>query len=185
MTLQSKYRLDLIKHHKVIVGEGKSDSHFFDAFCAANNIQGFGYAFTGMHDEGHSPAGFTVFVRYLFALNSLAGFDQLTDLVLVCDSADNQQKRFHDLRKQISGANKKIGNNIYSEPERPNVISTKGMPRIHVLSIPIRGNGGLESVCFEVARDHQNAESDRGTRIENWVNTFADNLCKLDSREAR
>lgn len=41
-------RIDLTRNSKLIVGEGPSDFKFFKAFCAANGIDGFEYAFTGM-----------------------------------------------------------------------------------------------------------------------------------------
>jgi hypothetical protein len=43
--------------------------------------------------------------------------------------------------------------------------------------IPRNGLGGLETVCFDVARDHLNTDGDKGTQIEGWVNTFANNAC--------
>ena len=77
------YQLNLGDFHKVIVGEGKLDRNFFAAFCKANNINGFGYAFTGMHTtQPYEPSGFAEFVRYLPVLEGLSGFANLTDLVL-------------------------------------------------------------------------------------------------------
>jgi hypothetical protein len=186
LTIHNKYKLDLTKYHKAIVGEGKSDSHFFQAFCEANDIVGFGYAFTGMHDpESLNPAGFDAFVRYLPALCNLSGFNQLTDLVLVCDSAESQEKQERELRKQIQNANREIAADVYPEPNAINVIQTKGMPRVHILMIPKGRRGGLESICIDVARDHQNIGGDKGTRIEGWVNAFADSACSNWTVERR
>jgi hypothetical protein len=185
VTSKNKYRLDLIQHHKVIVGEGKSDSHFFDAFCAINKISGFAYAFTGMHNDSHNPAGFAEFVRYLPVLYSLAGFEQLTDLVLVCDSRESQDGQFNNLRRQIANVNREIGHEAYAAPESVNVVSTEGMPRVHVLAIPMHGAGGLETICIEVARDHQNKVEGKGTKIQQWVDTFADNACTSWTTEKR
>lgn len=174
-------------YHKVIVGEGESDRHFFTAFCRANNIKGFDFAFTGMHTtEPYEPSGFSVFFRILPALESLAGFSDLTDLILVCDSTDAPDSRLNALRKQIKRANRQIGRQVYSEDPDANIVATVGTPRVHVLMIPNGRPGGVETVCVDVARDHQNSRgAGRGTTIEGWVDTFANDACQGWTTEKR
>jgi len=186
--VRREYLLSLRDYHKVIVGEGESDRNFFKAFCTANSITGYDFAFTGMHAPGdpHSSSGFTEFFRYLPVLERLADFDRLTDLVLVCDAGENADQKLTDLRRQIRKANKSIGRNVFTEDPNKNVVSTTGMPRVHVLIIPDSGLGGLETICVDVARDHQNDNGNRkGTTIEGWVNTFANSACQGWTTEKR
>lgn len=172
------YLLNLRDCHKVIVGEGESDRHFFTAFCRANNINGFDYAFTGMHSPPpYQPSGFSEFVRYLPVLEKLADFSSLTDLVLVCDAGENDNQKLAQLRTQIQRANHAIGRQVFSENLEANIVAAQGTPRVHVLLIPNNRRGGLETICVDVARDHQNSRNSRGSMIEGWVNAFANNAC--------
>lgn len=173
------YPFDLRNHRKLIVGEGESDRNFFAAFCAANEIQGFGYAFTGMHaGERYEPSGFDCFVKFLPALSALTDFDLLTDLVIVCDRAEDPQAKITALRRQIRNANSEIGRSVFFDEPVANQVATRGMPRVHVLMLPHNQNGGLESVCIAVAKNHLNSlEANKGTIIEGWVNTFANDAC--------
>lgn len=174
-----EYAIDLRKYHKLSVGEGESDRNFLAAFCAANGIDGFDYGFSGMHNEGFNPSGFDVFESFLATLPRLAGFASLTDLVLLCDSTDNPANRLGELRRQIREANRMIGNQLFAEMPNANEVAAMGTPRLHVLMIPKDAQGGLESVCFEVARDYLNdGGQNDGTRVEGWVNDFADCACK-------
>jgi hypothetical protein len=179
VTRHDKYRIDLNEHHKLIVGEGKSDSHFFATFCQVNNISGYAIAFTGMHSEDLQPAGFQEFWQYLRNLPKLTGFADLIDIILVCDSGDRPQVTFDRLCRQIERANGELGQGVYPIPGAQNAVQQNGRPRVHVLTIPMAGAGGLETVCFEVARDSQNqvAAGNVGTQIEQWVNAFADSAC--------
>lgn len=167
-----------LSHYKVIVGEGESDRNFFAALCAYNGIDGFQYAFTGMHNDKYDPSGFDCFFRYLPVLSRAAGFSNLQDIVLVCDRTDNPDQRANALRRQIRKANTAVGRNVFSDQVGINVVAAGNPPRTHVLMIPHADNGGLESVCFSAARDHLN-EGGRtdGTQIEGWVNGFATNAC--------
>src|SRR5438874_3690341 len=180
-----QYETVLTRNHKLIVGEGESDRNFFAEFCVANSIEGFEYAFTGMHNPTYSPQGFGEFQRYLPVLKDVAGFSALTDLVLVCDSADEPEKQFTALKRQIRAVNRLLGEQVYEEPLNMNAISTAGIPRIHVLMIPVGACGGLETVCFDVARDALNASGDGGTEKEGWVNTFANLACVDWTKEKR
>lgn len=172
------YELNLHDRHKVIVGEGESDRNFFTAFCRANNIAGFDFAFTGMHTTApYQPSGFAEFVRFLPVLEGLTGFDKLTDLVLVCDAAESVAQKLQALRTQIARANAAIGRQVFTANPDANVISTAGTPRVHALIIPNNRAGGLETICVDVARDHQNVGGNKGTMIEGWVDTFANNAC--------
>jgi len=171
------YAIDLTSRHKVIVGEGESDRSFFAEFCARNVIEGFDYAFTGMHSNKYTPSGFDCFVAYLPVLSRLAGFSSLTDVVLVCDRTDRPVPRLSQLRWQIHQANTAIGSQIFSEQPNENVVATTGMPRLHVLMIPNNQLGGLETACFNVARDNLNNDGNEGTQIEGWVNDFATDAC--------
>jgi hypothetical protein len=180
------YGIDLRDYHKVIVGEGESDRSFFAAFCRANNINGFGFAFTGMHKgEPYQPSGFTEFVRYLPVLERQAEFDKLTDLVLVCDTGENQSQKLNALRRQIREANQVIGGQVFTENPDANVVAANGVPRVHVLIIPNNRPGGIETICVDVARDHQNLGGNAGTTIEGWVNTFANSACQNWTTEKR
>jgi hypothetical protein len=181
------YQLNLGDYHKVIVGEGESDRNFFAAFFRANNINGFGFAFTGMHTtEPYEPSGFGEFVRFLPALERLRGFVDLTDLILVCDSGNDPNQRLRLLRRQIRRANRRIGRQVYVENPDANVVAVVGAPRIHVLMIPKDIPGGIETICVDVARDHQNNDgNNRGTTIEGWVDTFANSACQGWTTEKR
>jgi hypothetical protein len=171
------YNVDLTRCHKLIVGEGESDRNFFAAFCPVNSIDGFEYAFTGMHNDKYSPSGFDSFRHYLPALYNVAGFSSLTDLVLICDSTDKPSQRLTALKTQIRNVNRQLGGQVYAEQVDANVISTTGSPRVHVLMIPAGRPGGIESVCFDVARDNLDASGHNGTVKEGWVNTFANSAC--------
>lgn len=181
------YQLDLRRNHKVIVGEGESDRNFFTAFCRANNITGFDFAFTGMHTEPpYMPSGFAAFVLFLPALEKVANFDTLTDVILVCDTGESQDQKLRELRVQIRDANNAIGRQVFTENPDANVIAAVGTPRVHVLMIPNGRNGGIETVCVDVARDHQNAGgNNQGTTIEGWVDAFANNACQGWTMEKR
>jgi hypothetical protein len=170
----------------VIVGEGESDRNFFVAFCRANNIDGFDFAFTGMHTTTpYQPSGFSEFVRFLPVLERQADFDKLTDLILVCDAGEDAEQKLRALRRQIRGANQAIGREVFVEDPDANVIAANGAPRVHALIIPNNRPGGIETICVDVARDHQNVGGNRGTTIEGWVNTFANSACQNWTNEKR
>jgi hypothetical protein len=175
------YEIDLRTCHKLIVGEGVSDRNFFAALCARNGIEGFGFAFTAMHDPQHRDGGFGAFYKYLSGLTLLRGFADLTDLVLVADTTDKLTKRANELRGQVQRANAILKCDQYECPTAANIVSTNGTPRVHILMIPKGSAGGLESVCFGAARDHH----DPGGEIEGWVNTFADSACSGWTTEKR
>jgi hypothetical protein len=181
------YQLNLSDYHKVIVGEGESDRNFFAAFCKANSINGFGFAFTGMHTtEPYVPSGFTAFVRFLPTLEKLTGFANLTDLVLVCDAGEDADRQLRALQSQIRKANHAIGRRVFAENPDKNVIATNGVPRVHVLIVPTDRRGGVETICTDVARDTQNdGGNNKGTTIEGWVNTFANSACQGWTTEKR
>jgi hypothetical protein len=180
------YQLSLRDYRKVIVGEGESDRNFFAAFCKANKIVGFDFAFTGMHTtDPYQPSGFAEFVRYLPVLERQAEFDKLTDLVLVCDASEDTSERLRGLRRQIAKANKAVGRKVFAEDPDANVIATIGAPRVHILMIPNGSPGGIETICFDVARDHQNIGGNTGTTVEGWVNTFANSACQSWTTEKR
>jgi hypothetical protein len=105
--------------------------------------------------------------------------------VIVCDAGENSNQKLKELRTQIRDANRKIGRNVFSENPDANVIATAGIPRVHVLMIPNNRPGGIETVCIDVARDHQNVNSSGGTTIEGWVNTFANSACQNWTTEKR
>src|SRR5262249_12916313 len=119
------------------------------------------------------------------ALEKLSGFHKLTDLVLVCDSAEDSQKQFTQLCRYINHANRSIGRDVYEPPALCNTISRQGVPRIHILAVPQDKKGGLETICVEVARDNLNTEGATGTEIESWVDKFADDACKGWTTEKR
>jgi hypothetical protein len=102
----------------------------------------------------------------------------LTDLILVCDSAQNSAQRFNRLCIQINRANTAIGRQIFQVPAAANVVSQGQALRVHALVIPNGASGGLETVCVDVARDRLNAGGNNaGTQIEGWVDQFANNAC--------
>jgi hypothetical protein len=180
------YEIRLRDYRKVIVGEGESDRNFFVAFCTANQIAGFDFAFTGMHATSpYQPSGFSEFVRYLPVLERLADFDKLTDLVLVCDAGEDSNQKLTALRRQIRDANQQIGRQVFTATPDANVLAAQGTPRVHVLIIPNNRPGGIESICVDVARDNQNVGDNRGTTIEGWVNTFANSACVNWTTEKR
>jgi hypothetical protein len=131
-----------------------------------------------MHTEPpYEPSGFGAFHLYLPALERLTGFRDLTDLILVCDAGDDPDQKLRDLQGQIRQANRTIGRPVFTENPSANFIATNGVPRVHVLMIPNNRRGGIETICVDVARDHQNVGGDRGTTIEGWVDTFANSAC--------
>jgi hypothetical protein len=173
-----EYDVNLSLRHKLIVGEGESDRAFAADFCVRNAIDGFDYAFTGMHSPTYKPSGFGNFKDYLFALPRLAGFDELTDLVLMCDSAQDPSATLTRLRKQIREANALLANPTYNATPDANVVSTAAPLRVHVLLIPCGLPGGLETACVAVAKEHLDGDGNaEGTQIDGWVNTFADAAC--------
>lgn len=176
---------DLTTYHKLVVGEGSSDFKFFKAFCAANNIGGFSHAFTGMHSINYQPSGFDQFKSYLIVLERLAGFAALGDLVLVCDSAESADQQFKLLCADIDKANKSIGRKVYTVPSSRNTLTTQGRPRVHILTLPHNKNGGIETICVDVARDTLNTDGKNGTEIAGWVDDFADQACKGWTTEKR
>lgn len=178
-------RPDLTVRRKLIVGEGPSDFKFFKAFCTANAISGFDHAFTGMAKEDYEPSGFPNFKDYLIALERLAGFPNLTDLVLVFDSAEGAVTQFKQIGTHIREVNRKFGRDVYVTPASLNAISQQGVPRVHALAIPHDKSGGLESICLEVAKNHLDERGDNGTEIEGWANRFASDACQGWSTEKR
>lgn len=185
------YSLDVSARPKIIICEGESDYQFFAHLCARNGIDGFGIAFAGMHNPStYDPSGFDVIYRYLESLYDQRGREELTDILIACDSADNQNSRIRSLRSQIRKANKslkKIGapDKFYNETPNINEISQTGTPRLHVLMLPMAANGGLETVCFNVARNHWDHDNGGGYTIEGWVDKFADSACDGWTTEKR
>lgn len=166
------------KNHKIVVGEGESDLVFVAAFCAANGIDGFEYAFAGMQNSpSYTPCGFDVFGDFLVHLEQQAGFPDLVDLVLVCDSGDAPAKRLTRIRAQVREANQTIGREVFDPQPVANVVANAGPLRLHVLTVPHDKPGGLETVCCDVAIEKLNADGDPGDDVQTWVNTFADSAC--------
>jgi hypothetical protein len=118
-------------------------------------------------------------------LVDLADFDKLTDLVLVCDSGDNPESRVRRLRKQIEDANSALGRKVFADVPAANAVSDSGVPRVHLLRIPMDSAGGLESICVNAARDKLNNGENVGSTIEGWVNTFAASACDGWTTEKR
>lgn len=170
--------LDFQTNRRVIVGEGESDFKFWQAFCRANSINGFNYAFSGIFHNDASPSGIDVFDKFLKALVFLPKFLECTDIVLVCDSSQDQDAVLRKITRQIRSVNREIGRTIFVEDVHPNVVSSEGQPRLHLLMLPEDTLGGLETVCVNVARDHLNRNGTEGSEIEGWVNTFADSACR-------
>lgn len=168
---------DFATNKRIIVGEGESDFKFWQAFCSANNINGFNYAFSGIFNNDATPSGIDVFDKFLKGLVVLPKFAECTDVVLVCDSAENQDSVVRKLTRQIRSANRAIGRTIFDESLSPNTVARMGQPRLHLLMLPESAPGGLETVCVNVARDHLNESGANGTDIEGWVNSFADSAC--------
>jgi len=137
-----------------------------------------------MHSPTYEPSGFQNFRDYLPVLERLSGFDKLTDVVLVCDSAESAENRFRELCRHIGDANQTLGRQVYTLPPLRNVVTTIGMPRIHIMTIPHNNNGGIETVCVDVARDNLTANGGNGTEIEEWVNKFANDACTRWSTES-
>jgi len=163
---------DLVNYSKLIVGEGRGDFHFFQNFCPSNGLEKFDYA--------HTQDGFSSFGKYLSGLEANTHFRNLTDIVLVIDSTDKPDRPLKLLHRQIKAANKTIGSDpaVYDEKPNANQIATAGNPRLHVLRLPIEGEGGLETICFDAARDHCEAVHGRGLELEGWVDSFANSACK-------
>jgi hypothetical protein len=51
--------------------------------------------------------------------------------------------------------------------------------------IPKGRRGGIETVCVDVARDHQNIGGNQGSTIEGWVDVFANSACQGWTTEKR
>ena len=162
------YNLQYGETQKLIIGEGESDLRFFEAFCVANQIEGFGYGFAGIQNRynkpPYQPSGFAEFRNTLPALTLLTDFELVTDIVLACDSGKDQNSRFQELCTQIKKANVAIGSTVLDENPQRNVLAVNGTPRLHVLMVPFGGPGGLESLCVDVARDAWDAAGKNGTR---------------------
>lgn len=170
-------------NRKLIVGEGESDRNFISAFCAKHGILGFHYAYSGQGSDDNT-SGFDAFDRYLSRLPNITGFSFVTDIVILCDSAENQNQRFKLLRKQIKTV-KAVGSGgvalTFEAPVNPNTLAQIQPPRVHALMIPFAGKGGLETLCLSAAK----AALDDDNKIMGWVDTFADSACKGWTTEKR
>ena len=168
--------IDLGRSQKIIVGEGPSDSRFFNKFCEKNTIGGFQFANPSSIER--APGGWENFGNFLKTLPLLPKFETLTDVVLFCDSADNPTNRFAALKRQIESV-------VASGPEGqvrfrlsdPNAVAFDGKPRLHVFMVPKTDKGGgLESLCLEAAAG---AFDEPKKTIMQAVDEFAEKVCKL------
>ena len=168
---------------KLIVCEGSSDKTFISAYCARNGIVGFQYACTaeGSYD---GAGGFDVFDKYLSRTPNLAEFQNILDIVLFCDSGDNQIQRFKALGKKINRVKAISVGNVemaFTSPKAPNVICENDPPRLHILMVPQKGAGGIETLCLRAAE----GEAEDSDGIMSAVNRFADKVCVGWTQEKR
>ena len=84
--MRHRYEHNFTYNKKLIVGEGDSDLRFLRAFCVKNMIEGFEFAFTGMHatkdNGGYAEGGFENFGKYLTSVSKTVPFPSVTDYVL-------------------------------------------------------------------------------------------------------
>ena len=99
-------KVNFSEDRKLIVGEGYSDQRFFEAFCKKHSISGFQFSSTGQVD-GSGAGGFDNFGVFLSAITQIANFDLVTDIVLVCDSAEKPDKRRSDTGHRIFAAGRR------------------------------------------------------------------------------
>jgi hypothetical protein len=173
--------IDFSKTPKLIVGEGQSDRSFFDAFCRENGISGFAYAHTGMRfaspgeaEADEQDSSVAAFGKYLEALQLQAGFEKLTDIVVVADTNDrpagNPDRTFKAVRDLIEAATYGDDKTPFVAPPAPNAIAAGGVPRVHVLLVPWSDRaGGIETLCMDVAAAHA---GDDGKSILKCVEGF-------------
>lgn len=173
-----RYSLDFGETKKILVGEGESDLRFLSEFCSRNGIEGFGYAFAGMENDRYTPSGFDVFEHTLAYLTTLSNFDEVTDIVVVCDSGERPASRASEVKTKLQRANRSAQANIYNAAAQANVPTVGHARRTHVLIQPVGEKGGLESICFGVAVEALNIRNPgSGSEIEQWINEFADKAC--------
>ncbi len=104
--------------------------------------------------------------------------------VIVGDNASGKTAFLEAIYLAVSG-NAQQPLSIKQWRGQANVIAANGTPRVHVLMIPSGQPGGIETICVDVARDHQNVGGNRGTTIEGWVNAFANSACQGWTTEKR
>ena len=160
---------------RLIVCEGISDKNFIAALCERHGISGFQFAHTAQGSED-GAGGFDVFDKYLSRVPALAKSENIQDIVLFCDSGENQDKQFQKLQRKVSRVRAKGIGGIqisFTPPEAPNILSRNGRPRVHVLMIPKCEKGGIETLCLRAARSGiTNVD-----RIIEAVDVFADAVC--------
>jgi hypothetical protein len=149
-----------IKEPWVIVCEGDADKFFFRKLLALNDIIGVEAPFPTKSDEG----GIGQFARFLQGLERY--FDLLTGVVLVADSTNDRNKIFRDVCKKIKQANRDGSLDYPIRKELKKIEGKAGRaPSVVVITLPIDGAGGLETLCVE-------ALSRRYPKVRKCVESF-------------
>lgn len=177
--MRKHYKPDFTRSNKLIVGEGESDLQFFQELCVKNVIEGFEFAFTGMHEVKPSgeygEAGFEAFGKYLKAFGKTSDLPKVTDIVLVCDSGNivpaNPHQRFLKLRRMITEATHSEPAIPFRSPDNPNQPDDGARPRVHILILPwFDEEGGIETLCLRAAEQAAGVD---GQRVIECVKAFA------------
>jgi hypothetical protein len=149
----------------LLVCEGPADAAFFHALLGERAISDFGIRHTGQGNPA-GTGGVDVFAPFLNGLPSVAGFYELTDIVLVADSDNDPEERFQYLCKQIGACDPDAKPSVeFKAPSKPNQlkipsVTMPGAPCFHILLLPSAATqGGLETLCLQAAADRWRDEA--------------------------
>jgi hypothetical protein len=134
--------LKSISASRLIVVEGLTDQSVFEAIFKAHNLadmQAFAAVVPGR------GGGWSFFGEFLSILETSPGFEKVKLIVMVGDSDTNQS--FKNVANEIHSAH-------YSRPKAVQEIAhTHNKPDICILMVPLDGNGCIESLCYQAARE--------------------------------
>ncbi|MEJ8573807.1 DUF3226 domain-containing protein [Microbaculum marinum] len=144
---------NVIEKGKLILCEGNADEAFLRAIIRKRNLGDVSIRNTSDPDQT-KVGGISRFGDLFLAITTFRGFENVTDILVVCDSDDDPEGNFNSICEQISRANTKtMPPDIFGIPEGY-LYPTQTAPSVKIMSIPwidVRGN--LECICCESAME--------------------------------
>ncbi len=141
-----------IEHSRLIAVEGRGDLALVKALMGSGRISiCANVEHTNAMNTGGGIEGFEAF---LYKVTSLPNFDEISGIVVLADSDNDQQNNFQKIVSQIKRVNEKLEENKYSVPDEPFRVSESGALRTKIILSPGDGRPGcLETILLQVLEE--------------------------------
>lgn len=133
---------------------GGADEAFLRALIDNRNLGDISIRNTGdSNPEG--KGSFSKFGKLLLYMSTCRGFEEVTDILIVCDSDIDPEENFNNLVRQICTVeNQSVMPAIQFVAPTVFLTPSMGSPTLRVLSLPwIDEPGNLECLCVDAAKD--------------------------------